>query len=150
MPKKRLKPKKSIKTPTIVFITLIALLITIYFAGLLLILNPNPEQNINDKINVIEIIDGDTFKTKEGEIIRLICIDTPEKNEEGYEEATSYLGSRILYTNDLRLEGDTSDKYNRRLRWVYINDELLNKEMVDLGYAKLYEYKGENCSRITD
>ena len=83
---------------------------------------PNPNQ-------VIRVIDGDTFELGSGEIIRLLCIDTPEVGEEGYEEATIFLENLILF-EEPTLEADIQDKdkYNRSLRYAYLNETFINKE----------------------
>ena len=92
--------------------------------------------------SVVRIIDGDTFELGSGEIVRLLCIDTPEKNEEVYKEATSYLENFILY-REVILEGDVQnlDKYGRALRYVYLNDSgnliFINKEIYKAGYAQM-------------
>jgi micrococcal nuclease len=90
---------------------------------------------------VTKIIDGDTIEIEGGERIRLICIDTPERNEEGYEEATEYLEDLIL-EEDVRLEKDVSDKdrYGRLLRYVYLDNEFVNEKIVKEGYGKSYRY----------
>ncbi len=49
-----------------------------------------------EKYFVTSIIDGDTIELSTGERVRLICIDTPEINEDGYEEAKNYLTEQIL------------------------------------------------------
>ena len=52
--------------------------------------NPTPLEQLPDN-TVIRVIDGDTFEIATGDKIRILCIDTPEQNEEGYEEATRFL-----------------------------------------------------------
>ena len=110
--------------------------------------NSNKENNdYNTGSDIIEVIDGDTFRMQSGEVVRLICVDTPEKGSEGYEDAVNFLQSRLLFTDlEIRLEGNSSDKYGRSLRLVYANGILVNKEIVDYGYGVIFEYEGENCS----
>ncbi len=92
------------------------------------------------------------------ESLRLICVDTPEKGGDGYEEATGYLESLVL-DKEVRMEKDVSDKdkYGRLLRYVYVNssvssdegyeDEIfVNKEIVQEGYGEVFEY-GEDVKR---
>jgi len=139
---------EKIKTFFIVLICTFAALVLLYFAIMLI-----SNQNISDDINInnnsssfIEIIDGDTFKMPDGEIVRLLCVDTPEKGDEGYDEATIFLTERLMY-DDITLEGNETDAYGRSLRWVYVNNSLINKEIIDLGYGSLFEYEGEDCER---
>ena len=112
---------------------------------------PNIEQN-----QVIEIIDGDTFILASGEKVRLICIDSPEINTKGYSEAKEFLSFLIL-NKQVRLEADiiNKDKYQRLLRYVYVNDSknneiFVNKEIVKQGYAELFPYENntKRCNEI--
>ncbi|MBU2104162.1 MAG: thermonuclease family protein [Nanoarchaeota archaeon] len=139
--------KNSLQTFLLVLICVIALSFLIYLA-LNLITNQSPANN-QTYPEVVEIIDGDTFRTADGEIIRLLCVDTPEKNQKGYDEAVDFLSERLFYS-DIRLEGNKTDKYGRSLRWVYVDDILINKEIIDLGFGTLFEYDDEDCSLIRE
>ena len=103
---------------------------------------------------VIKIIDGDTFELATGEIVRLLCVDTPEQGQEGYDEAINFLSSLILY-QEPRLESsfDDKDAYDRLLRFVYVNDTegneiFVNSEIVNEGYGDLFPYGNNTCSEI--
>ena len=104
---------------------------------------------------VTRIIDGDTFELGNGDKVRLICVNTPEKGEDGYEEAKDYLSSLIL-NKTVILEKDVSDtdQYNRLLRYVYVNEDnkeiFINKELVKSGFAKVARYKPDvrRCDEI--
>ena len=95
---------------------------------------------------VSRVIDGDTLQLQNGDIVRLICIDTPEKGEEGFEEATSQL-QKLAGNKIVRLEKDVSetDQYGRLLRYVYTYDNgeevFVNKQMVKNGLAELFPYE---------
>ncbi len=80
---------------------------------------------------VSRIIDGDTIVLNTDERVRLICIDTPEQGEAGYQEAKDYLTSLVLGKSVL-LEKDVSeiDMYGRLLRYVYLEDLFVNGELV--------------------
>ena len=112
------------------------------------------EANISNN-SVLEVIDGDTFKLGNGEIVRLICVDAPEKGKQGYEEAKEFLSFLIL-NKEVRLEKDVSDKdeYGRALRYVYVKDVyvreiFVNKEVVREGYAGVFRY-GEDTSKCRE
>ena len=106
------------------------------------------QTKIQEKQNqVAEIIDGDTFRLENGDVVRLLCVDTPEKGETGYEEAVSFLGGKLLYEN-IKLQGNKTDRYGRLLKWVWVNNSLINKEIIKEGYGELLEYDHENCSLI--
>jgi len=90
---------------------------------------------------VTRVIDGDTIEIEGGQRIRYIGIDTPEKGEYFFEEATAK-NSELVLGKEVRMEKDVSetDKYGRLLRYVYIGDLFVNAELVRLGYAKEAEY----------
>ncbi len=90
-----------------------------------------------DTISCTAIIDGDTFRLETGEAVRLIGIDAPELSQPGGEESRQYLAQLIL-NKGITLEKGHSDrdKYNRLLRFVYIDDVCINEEMIRQGYAE--------------
>jgi micrococcal nuclease len=144
---------KNNKTPKYVILAVILIIIILIISAILLINSQKPAGN-NITINpnqVIRIIDGDTFELANGEIIRLICIDTPEKGKKGAEEASEFLAYLIL-NKEVRLEKDIDDKdeYGRLLRYVYINDSgniiFINKEIIKNNYGTLFPY-GNNTKK---
>ena len=121
--------------------------------------NLKKEKNNNDlsfkKIpaNVIRVVDGDTINVRfkeeldDGNIykVRLIGIDTPEskhidksKNTKEGQIAYEYT-KKMLEGKDIILEFDIApkDKYGRFLAYVYLENELYNKHLLDIGYAKI-------------
>ncbi|MEM5781934.1 MAG: thermonuclease family protein [Candidatus Aenigmatarchaeota archaeon] len=88
------------------------------------------------------VIDGDTFKTSDGKIVRLIGIDAPEIGEPCFLEAKEKL-KEIVNGKIVRLEKDVKEKdeYGRLLRYVYIDNLFVNAEMIRLGFAKFEEIK---------
>lgn len=89
---------------------------------------------------VIKIIDGDTVDLNNSERVRLSGIDTPEIGECYYKEAKNKLEDLIL-NKDVFLERDISDKgrYGRLLRYIYVNNLLINSFLVKEGYAKVHD-----------
>lgn len=85
------------------------------------------------------VIDGDTIKLDSGETVRLIGINTPEQGEPYYEEAKSWLKEKIE-GKSFGLESDKEDKdqYGRLLRYLILNNENINVEIVKNGYATVY------------
>ena len=88
---------------------------------------------------VTEIIDGDTIHT-ENYKIRLALVDTPEINEPGYSEATTFtakmcpVGSYItIDQDDLQLY----DQYDRLLANVFCNGKSLNTALLYNGHAEI-------------
>jgi len=110
--------------------------------------NPKPNNEVllepeqpKELFKVTRVIDGDTIEIETGERVRLICMDTPERGEEGYIEASNYLQVLIL-NKEVKLVKDVSEtgKYGRLVRYVYVDDLFVNEKMVEEGYAKVYWY----------
>ncbi|MBU7045089.1 MAG: thermonuclease family protein [Theionarchaea archaeon] len=100
-----------------------------------------------DTLICTAIIDGDTFKLETGEKVRLIGIDAPELSQPGGEESREYLTHLILNKGITLKKGyEDRDKYNRLLRFVYIDDVCINEGMIRQGYAEA-RYLTENPLR---
>ena len=90
-----------------------------------------------DTLSCTAIIDGDTFRLETGETVRLIGIDAPELSQPGGEESREYLAQLILNKGITLEKGyEDRDKYNRLLRFVYIDNTCINEEMIRQGYAE--------------
>lgn len=89
---------------------------------------------------VTNVVDGDTLDIETGERIRLSGINTPEKGEECYQQAKNML-TQLTLNKYVYLERDIDDrgKYGRKLRYVYINDSMVNAILVSQGYALVYD-----------
>ena len=102
---------------------------------------------------VTEVIDGDTFRLENGETVRLICLDAPERDELYYNEARIRL-QELIQSKYVTLETDESnrDQYGRLLRYVYVDDEFVNYEIVRSGLvvAKRYIPDTERCDLIEE
>lgn len=85
------------------------------------------------------VIDGDTIKLQSGESIRYLGIDTPERGEPLFNEATE-LNRSLLEGKTIVLENDVTDKdiYGRLLRYVFADDIFVNLELVKRGLALAY------------
>lgn len=126
---------------TLIFSIIFIVLLT------LLILLPYNFNKIPDNY-VTRVIDGDTFTLHSGEIIRLLCVDTPEKNQPEYEEAKLFLESLIL-GKEVNLTASLTDKdiYNRSLRYVYVDNQFVNKLVLE-SYGKLLIIPPEECELL--
>lgn len=105
------------------------------------ILQQKTSLNNGGKVNTIisKVIDGDTIKLKTGETVRLLGINAPEKGQPYYEEATNRL-KELVEGKEVALERDIDDKdkYGRLLRYIFVNGENINVELIREGLATLY------------
>jgi len=90
---------------------------------------------------VTDVIDGDTVILEDGESVRLIGINAPEKGMQHYNEAKEFLEILVL-NQKVRLEKDLTNRdiYGRLLRYVFTSDIFVNFEMVKNGFANQYDY----------
>jgi len=92
---------------------------------------------------VSRVIDGDTIELASGEHVRYIGIDTPELSPlEPYGREAKEANRELVEGKMVRLEIDTSetDRYDRLLRYVWIDDKMANLELVRLGLAEAKAY----------
>jgi len=99
-------------------------------------------------VSVAYIFDGDTFRTRSGERIRLLGINTPEvahnnQRKQPYaDDAKRRLTQLILGKSvRLRLDREKKDKYGRTLAQVYLRDgRWVNNLLVREGLAHVYTF----------
>ena len=145
-----MKPRTLTIFSIIIFIALI--LLSAYL--LTLWKGEDTENSGTEGIYVSKVIDGDTFKMSDDTTIRLLCVDAPERGENGYSEAKDFLSNMIL-DKEVRLEKDISDKdeYGRLLRYVYVNlsniEIFVNQQVVQEDYAKIFRY-GDDISKCDE
>ena len=91
---------------------------------------------------VQRVIDGDTVVLADGERVRYIGMDTPERGEPFFDEATEY-NRQMVEGRRVRLMKDDSDKdrFGRLLRYVLAGDILVNAELVREGLAEAKRYE---------
>ncbi|MDP1629464.1 MAG: thermonuclease family protein, partial [bacterium] len=109
--------------------------------------NENENKTDSGLIKVTRVIDGDTIEIEGGERVRYIGIDTPETMDPrkpiqcfGVEAAKK--NKELIEGKMARLEKDITDrdKYNRLLRYVWVDDMFVNLELVKQGFAYSYSY----------
>lgn len=98
---------------------------------------------------VVSITDGDTLDVRiEGreEAVRLVGINTPEREECFSAEATEALAD-LVDGREVRLVIDETDRdqYDRLLRYVFVDDTFVNEAMVRGGYALAYRYEPDTA-----
>lgn len=88
---------------------------------------------------VTRVIDGDTFEIEGGDGVRLLGINTPERGQPLYKNATNFLKNAIEGKNiTMMADAARTDKYGRRLRYVFIGGILVNEEILRNGLANIY------------
>ncbi len=107
------------------------------FVGCVNLDNGQINESKAEVVIVTHIVDGDTFDIANGERIRLIGINAPEKGEYFFVEAKKHLGE-LIDGKKVILKKDVSetDRYGRLLRHVYYNDMWINKKMIEDGFAR--------------
>ena len=92
-----------------------------------------------NSVTVARVLDGDTVELTNGRRLRYIGINTPERDQPYYQEATA-ANRRLVEGKTVRLEfdADTFDQYGRSLAYVWVGPVMANLEMVRLGYANAY------------
>ena len=106
--------------------------------------------NTKEKVKFIKCVDGDTAKFERNNKIftlRFLAVNTPEtkspkKGVEFYgKEASNYTCNRLEKAKNIEIEydnkSDRNDRYGRNLGWVFLDDKLLQKDLVENGYAKV-------------
>ena len=92
-----------------------------------------------EKVFVTRAIDGDTVVLENGERVRLLGENSPEKNEPFFDEAKNLLKS-LVENKTIEIERIGIDKYGRTLGYLYVDDELINEKILSSGFAALYYY----------
>lgn len=100
-----------------------------------------------ESVKVSRVIDGDTVELSDGRRVRYIGIDTPETGDprrgvqcygrEAYEKNRELVEGKMV---ELEKDVSETDKYGRFLRYVYINNVLVNELLVEEGYAYSSSY----------
>ncbi len=90
---------------------------------------------------VQRVSDGDSFRCRNGQRVRLIGIDSPELRQGSLGSKARQALLRILPVgSEVKLEYDVAptDQYRRLLAYVWAGSTLVNEAMVRGGWAMLY------------
>jgi len=94
---------------------------------------------------VARVIDGDTIELTSGETVRYIGMDTPElasgnQPDDCYAREATQANSQLVLGQAVTLSRDERDvdRFGRWLRYVYVDDVLINRELVVSGYARAF------------
>ena len=122
----------------------------IFVVLLFLIFLSNVDASSKFRVTLDKCIDGDTarfFINGESKTVRFLSINAPEIAhddvlEEFYGKESSEFSCKLLSrASVIKLQydpkSDKVDKYDRVLAWVYVDGDLLQKELVSKGYAQV-------------
>lgn len=98
---------------------------------------------------VVRIIDGDTIDVRLNgtvERVRYVGVNTPERDEACYREAVE-ANRRLVEGQMVRLARDVSerDRFDRLLRYVYVGETFVNRELIVQGYAEVVRYDPDSA-----
>ena len=121
-------------------------IIIVIFLGALSVFYPyltgeksiNPVEYEKEQAFVTRVIDGDTLVYEINNIsytCRLLGIDTPERGEEGFDEATDFLKQVDKKNVYILRDWDDLGKYRRKLRYIFYKDRLINVEILEQGFG---------------
>ena len=106
--------------------------------------NSNHQEYEKEKCFVSRVIDGDTLVCG-NQTIRLLGINTPEKKMPYYQEAKDFL---IKETENKSVEilrdKEDIDRYDRKLRYIFYEDRLMNVEILQEGFATSFMLESLN------
>lgn len=137
---------------------ILIMILILFFSNVTLVSAKKKSTRSNEKMQVTleKCVDGDTarFMYKKSNIkARFLAIDTPEsvhptkKVEPFGKEASKYTCDMLSNAKKIVLEydinSDKTDKYDRHLVWVFVDDVLLQEELVSNGYAKIKYVYGD-------
>lgn len=106
-----------------------------------------PDTYAPESAFVIKVIDGDSIRVKiKDEIfeVRYIGMNAPEygQDEDDIAEAATRANRQLVEGKEILLFRDVSnvDRYERLLRYVFVDGMFVNQRLVEDGYARVQAY----------
>ncbi|MBS0265595.1 MAG: thermonuclease family protein [Planctomycetes bacterium] len=122
--------------------------------------DPRPVPQPGTTLLVTRVIDGDTLLLEDQSRVRLIGANAPEVKHpdapaQPFADAATQFTRQHVEGVPVRLEFDKErrDKYGRTLAYVYVEDWLLNEELIRAGFATAmtkYPYSESMKRRFRD
>jgi micrococcal nuclease len=131
------------KQEKILLILIVILILTINYSWIDSFLVKAFEEDY--EIGIVDrIVDGDTIIVNESSV-RLLGINSPEKGEIGYNEAKNFLEEEILEKEvKIYFGSDKTDRYGRKLCYVFLGTNNINLQSVREGYSNFYFPSGKD------
>lgn len=96
---------------------------------------------------VKRVVDGDTIELSDGRLVRYIGMNTPEMTDKRkdvlcFAKMAKEQNEKLVLNKTVKMEMDISDKdkYDRLLRYIWIDEKMVNLELVKSGYAAVATY----------
>ena len=112
-----------------------------YFAPAEIVMS---DKTVKHEVTYRYILDGDTavFRMNGEDVtVRFLAVDTPEIDEEGYEESKNYTDRMLRNARKITLEMDPAspdhDKFERLLAWIWVDDDLLQGKLIENDLASI-------------
>ena len=131
----------------LVLVALLVAVVVVVAAGAVLALRTTRDGRAGSGV-VSHVRDGDTIELTNGDVVRLVQIDTPELSEEECfaQRARALLrrllplGTHVRVVEDPTL--DHVDRYGRRLAYVFKGEVNVNRALVARGAAGAWFFEG--------
>lgn len=107
-----------------------------------------PERNYDPGDHYVDhVVDGDSvWLRKDDRLIevRLLRVDTPERDEAGYKEASEELQRLVGDESSIRLEfeEERTDEHGRTLAYLFVEGRNINVDMVRSGWSPFFDRYG--------
>jgi endonuclease YncB( thermonuclease family) len=84
---------------------------------------------------VASVADGDSFRAVDGDLeVRLLGVNAPERDECFGSESGDWLSDQIG-SREVQIVTVATDQFDRTLAWVYVDERLINQELVATGHG---------------
>ena len=98
-----------------------------------------------DQGTVVSVVDGDTVDLASGVRVRYLLVDTPEVSHttgtvsDCFGEEARALNTLLVLNQEVNLEYDVEcrDRFDRTLAYVSLGDRMVNRILVERGYARV-------------
>lgn len=104
---------------------------------------------------VARVIDGDTVELEGGERVRYLLVDTPESTngaDDCYGAEAAQFNRELVEGKQVELEYDEecTDRYDRLLAYVTIDDRDVNALLIERGYACVLHIPPNGADRVDE
>ena len=99
---------------------------------------PTQPDNL-ETVTIAKVVDGDTVELTDGRRVRYIGMNTPERDQPYYKDASD-ANRQLVNGKSVQLELDVEpiDKYGRTLGYIWVDGTMANLEIVRRGFANAF------------